>query len=251
MKKNNKTYFGYKIHTKQDMETQLILDFKLTKANIHDSKINLCKSFEVDYKDKAYFKQKYKQNNGAMTRAVRNGPLNIWEKLRNKRITRKRAPVERPYSFLDRINNSHTKLTTIERNEIPITILMILFNTEQLITLKKQKENKKKNVNEENEIENHDNNLSFKFFNNNTIYYENQPLINFLIQKSTNKEIIKAQKNNKKTKNSKNTISMSKSEYRRKTKRKLKKIRKQKQNKIKKQYQQTIKSLNEFHLTIP
>ena len=169
MKKNNKTFFGYKISTKQDMKTQLILDFQLTKVNVHDSKIELCKSFEIDYKDRGYFKRKYKQFNGAMTRAVRNHPLIIWEKLRNKRITSKIAPVERFYSFLGRINNSHTKLTTIERNEIPITILVILFNTEQLITLENQENSERKNVCEENESKTDKISFSFKFFNNNII----------------------------------------------------------------------------------
>jgi IS5 family transposase len=138
MTKNKKTVYGYKIHTKQDFQTQLITKFKLTLANVHDSQINLCKRDEIDFKDKAYFKRKYHQFNGCMTRAVRNHPLIIWEKLRNKRISRKRAPVERPYSFLKRINNSHTKLTTSERNQILITILMMIFNIEQLITLQKE-----------------------------------------------------------------------------------------------------------------
>ena len=42
------------------METQLILDFQLTKVNVHDSKIELCESIEVDYKDRGYFKRRYK-----------------------------------------------------------------------------------------------------------------------------------------------------------------------------------------------
>ena len=232
------------------METQLILDFQLTKANVHDSKIELCKSFEIDYKDKGYFKRKYKQINGAMTRAVRNHPLIIWEKLRNKRIASKRAPCERPYSFLKRINNSHTKLTTIERNKIPITILMILFNTEQIITLENQKNNEEKKVCEENEIKT-DQNISFKFFNNSIFYYENFSLINLVIQILINEGIINVPKNNKNIKNSKNTASMSKSEYRRNTKRKLKKLRKQKHKKIKKEFKHTIRSLNEFNLISP
>ena len=231
------------------METQLLLDFQLTKANVHDSKIELCKSFEIDYKDRRYFKRKYKQFNGAMTRAVRNHPLIIWEKLRNKRIASKRAPVERFYSFLKRINNSHTKLTTIKRNEIPMTLLAIIFNTEQIITL----ENQKKNVCEENknETESDSMNISFEFFNTCIFYYENFYLINLLFQLFIKQEIIKAPKPNKKIKNSENTISISKSKYRRKIKRKLKKLRKQKHKKIKKEYKHTINLLNEFNLINP
>ena len=247
MKKNNKTFFGEKIHTKQDNQTQLILNFELTPANVHDSQINLCKNHEVDYKDKRYFKQKYTKFNGAMTRAVRNHPLIIWETLRNQRIARKRSPVERPYAFIKRINNSHTKITTIKGNKIIVTILMILFNAEQLITLKNQKKNNIQNVCKENESET-DPGITLKFFNSSIIYYKNQSLINFLIATSTNKEITKTQKDKKEIKKNKNKISMSKSDYRRNIKRKLKKLRKQKNKQIKKEYQHTIKSINEFNL---
>lgn len=229
------------------MKTQLILDFKLTTANVHDSKINLCESYEIDFKDKGYFERKYKQFNGAMTRAVRNHPLVIWEKRRNKRIASNRAPVERTYAFLNRINNSHTKITTIKRNEIIVTILMILFNAEQLITLENQKNKDVENVCEENESKNAHESVSFKSFNNNIIYYENPSLINFLIQRFPNKETIKAR--NLKIKNNKNTLNISKSEYKRNIKRTLKKIRKQRSKKINKQFKHTLNSINEFNLT--
>jgi len=243
-KKNNIIFFGWKLHTKQDVTFQLIIDFKLTPAHVHDSKINLCKAYEVDYKDKGYFKKKYRQYNGGMTRAVRNKPLIYWEKQRNKRIARKRAPVERPYSFLNRINNSHTRLTTTERNEVEITILSMIFNMEQLITLKKQE----KQEQEKKEREEHEQTISFNFFNNNIYYYENSSLINFLTQRSTNEEIIKTIKKPKNVKKN-NTPSMSKSDYRRSIKRKIKKIRKQKKKTLQKNYKKLKESLNEFNLT--
>jgi hypothetical protein len=182
-----------------------------------------------------------------MTKAVRNHPLILWERQRNRRIARKRAPVERTYSFLDRINNSHTKLTTIERNHVQITILMMLFNTEQLITLEKQE--KKQNANKENEKE-EDNTISYlKFFQNNTIYSENSSLINFLIQTSINEEIRKSKKRKLQVINKENIPRMSKSDYRRQTKRKLAKMRKPKNKKNKKEYKNLLTSINEFNLT--
>jgi len=230
------------------MKTQIILDFKLTTANVHDSKINLCKNDEIDFKDKGYFEKKYKQFNGAMTRAVRDHPLVIWEKLRNQRIASNRAPVERIYAFLNRINNSHTKITTTEGNEIITTILMILFNAEQLITLENQKNSNAKNVCEENESKKDQQANSFKFFNNSIIKYENSSLINFLTQKFPNKETIKTLKVKTKIKNSENRISISKSEYRRNIKRNLKKMRKQKNKQLNKEYKHTLNSINEFNL---
>ena len=229
------------------MKTQIILDFKLTTANVHDSKINLCKNDEIDFKDKGYFEKKYKQFNGAMTRAVRDHPLVIWEKLRNQRIASNRAPVERIYAFLNRINNSHTKITTTEGNEIITTILMILFNAEQLITLENQKNSNVENVCEENESKNAHESVSFKFFNNSIIKYENSSLINFLTQKFPNKETIKTLKARTKIKNSENKISISKSEYRRNIKRNLKKMRKQKNKQLNKEYKHISNSINEFN----
>jgi len=247
-KKNNKTFFGYKIHSQQEIKTQLILNFQLTAANIHDIKINLCQIDEVDYKDRGYFKRKYRQYNGSMTRSVRDHPLIIWEKLRNKRISRKRAPVERFYSLLDRINNNHTKLTTTERNLVQVTILAMIFNIEQLINLQKPK--KIKSAKEENESEKIDPSIPFKFFNNSTLYYNNYNIINFLISTSINKKIKTLKKGSTK-RNPNITLSMSKSDYRRRNKRKLGKIRKQKNQKIQKEYKKLITSLNEFSLTKP
>lgn len=250
VKKNNKTYFGLKIHTKQDKETQLVLDFQLTPANVHDSKVELCKSYEIDFKDKGYYEKKYKQFNGGMTKARRNNPLVIWEIRRNQRIASNRAPVERTYAFLNRINNSHTKITTIKGNEIIITILMILFNAEQLITLEKQK-NKNKNI--ENACEENENNLNmtanaFKFFNNSIIYYNNPSLINFLTTRYPNQHTIKAQKAQINIKDSKNTPSISKSEYKRNKNKKLKKMRNKQNKKLNTAYKHTLNSINEFNL---
>lgn len=248
MKKNNITFFGYKLHSKQNCTTQLVLDFKLTPANLHDVKINLCKKNEIDYKDRGYYKKEYHQFNGAMTKSLRDHPIIYWEKERNKRISQKRAPVERPYSFLNRINDSHTKLTTNERNYVQITILMMIFNMEQLITLQKQEKTEKiNNVSEENEQDEFDPSIPFKFFNNSIYYYENSLLINLMIEKSTNKKIKKL---NHPSKNPKinNTPSMSKAEYRRNIKRKLGKIRNRKKKKTQKAYKKLIKSLNPFNL---
>jgi len=51
-----------------------------------------------------------------MNRATRGHPLNIREKMRNKRITRKRAPVERTYAVIKNIFHSgHVKVTTTLR----------------------------------------------------------------------------------------------------------------------------------------
>jgi len=54
-KKNSKSYFGFKLHTKVDTDYEIIREFKTTTACVHDSQIDLSERGEVVYKDKAYF----------------------------------------------------------------------------------------------------------------------------------------------------------------------------------------------------
>jgi IS5 family transposase len=138
LKKNNITFFGLKIHTKYDNKTQIIPDFLITTASRHDIKIELCEDDERDYKDKAYFRKSYKQYNGVMMKALRNHPLNAYEMRRNNRISSVRSPCERPYSRMKNINGKHTKITTINRNEVMVTLFFMFYNIEQLIQLKRK-----------------------------------------------------------------------------------------------------------------
>ncbi|MDR3063340.1 MAG: transposase, partial [Methanobrevibacter sp.] len=93
-KKGTKTYFGYKIHTMMDLKTNIIYKYVITTASFHDININLTDEKHIDYKDRGYSKKEFKQYNGIMTKSARNNPINIHEKRRNKRISRKRSPGE-------------------------------------------------------------------------------------------------------------------------------------------------------------
>jgi len=54
-KKNSKSYFGFKLHLKTDVDYELIREFETTTASVHDSQIDLSEEGEVVYKDKGYF----------------------------------------------------------------------------------------------------------------------------------------------------------------------------------------------------
>ncbi|CAD7770340.1 hypothetical protein FHEFKHOI_00800 [Candidatus Methanoperedenaceae archaeon GB50] len=45
-KKNSKSYFGYKLHSKMDTEHGLIRDIETTTASVHDSQIDLSEEGE-------------------------------------------------------------------------------------------------------------------------------------------------------------------------------------------------------------
>lgn len=138
-KKNSKSYFGYKLHSKSDVDYGLVRDIKTTTASVHDSQIDLTKPGEVAYKDKGYFGVASKGFSATMRRAVRGHPLNIRDILRNKRISRKRAPGERPYAVIKNVFKAgHTMVTTVARVAVKMVFASFGFNLFQLLTLKKQ-----------------------------------------------------------------------------------------------------------------
>ena len=54
-KKLQKSYFGYKLHSKVDIDYGLIRDIKTTTASVHDSRVDLSRPGEVVYRDSGYF----------------------------------------------------------------------------------------------------------------------------------------------------------------------------------------------------
>ena len=104
-KKNSKSYFGFKAHTKEDCDYGLIWEIQTSTASLHDSQIDLSKEGEVVYRDRGYFGVKPLGFDGTMKRGVRNHPIGIWDNLRNKRISRKRSPGERPYAVIKQYSN--------------------------------------------------------------------------------------------------------------------------------------------------
>ena len=93
-KKGSRSYFGYKLHLKMDLDHGLIRCLETTTASVHDSRIDLSRPGEAVYRDKGYFGVKPRGYDATMRRASRGHPLGIWDRLRNRCISRKRAPGE-------------------------------------------------------------------------------------------------------------------------------------------------------------
>ena len=71
-----------------------------------------------------------------MRSAVRGRPLDIWDRLRNRRINRKRAPGERPFAVIKRMFGSgHVLVTTLSRVRVKMVFACLCFNLVQLGTL--------------------------------------------------------------------------------------------------------------------
>jgi IS5 family transposase len=139
MKKGSKLFFGFKQHTKVDVEYGLIRDVETTTASVHDSQIDLSKPGEVAYRDRGYQGAPCKGYNATMKRGARDHPIDIWNKLRNKRISRKRAPGERPFAVITEVfHAAHVKVTTTARAAVKTIFTAFAFDLYQLATLKKQ-----------------------------------------------------------------------------------------------------------------
>jgi len=133
-KKNGKSYFGYKTHTKTETKQGFITELAVTTAKVHDAQIDLAKEDEIVYRDKGYFGAKTKAKGDAtMKRNVRGNKINIKDKLRNKRITKIRSPGERPFGVIKNVmHGGHTRLTELHRVFTQQLINCFVYNLLQL-----------------------------------------------------------------------------------------------------------------------
>ncbi|MHB1440125.1 MAG: transposase [Cuniculiplasma sp.] len=137
--KNKSSHFGYKLHTIQGSDNDMILNHATTIASVHDSRIDLSIPGIVNYKDKSYFRVEGRGIDATMDKASRKHPLSIDKIRRNMRITRKRSPGERPYSVLKRVmHGGHTFVTMVRRVRVKETFTLIGYNLLTLLTLKRQ-----------------------------------------------------------------------------------------------------------------
>jgi IS5 family transposase len=135
-KKGSKSSFGYKLHSKSDVDYGLIRDLETTTASVHDSGVGLSRPGEVVYRDKAFFGVKARGYDATMKRATRGHPLSIWDRLRNARINRKRSPGERPFAVIKRVFGSgHVLVTTVGRVHVRMVFSCLCFNLVQLGSL--------------------------------------------------------------------------------------------------------------------
>ena len=129
-KKGDKSYFGFKSHTKVDDKSKLIREVAVTTAKTFDGNIDLAKEDEIVSRDRCY--------TGCKTRAkgdatMLRGRLTPKQKLRNKRISRKRCRGEHPYATMHRsFKAGRTKLTTLGRVFVQQVFVCMAYNVHRL-----------------------------------------------------------------------------------------------------------------------
>jgi transposase, IS5 family len=132
-KKGGKSVFGYKLHMKMDLGHGLIRELEMTPANVHDSRVDLSELGEVVYRDKGYQGVVPRGWDATMKRASRGHPLGIRDKLRNRRISRRRCPGERPFAVIKRVFGSgHVLVTSLMRVRVKMVFACFCFNLVQL-----------------------------------------------------------------------------------------------------------------------
>lgn len=132
-KKGGKSVFGYKLHVKMDLDHGLIRELEASAANVHDSRVDLSRRGEVVYRDKGYQGVTPRGYDATMKRASRGHPLGIWDRLRNRRISRKRCPGERPFAVIKRVFGSgHVLVTSLSRVRVKLVFVCLCFNLAQL-----------------------------------------------------------------------------------------------------------------------
>jgi IS5 family transposase len=149
-KKNGQTYFGYKDHAAVDKETKLIIDYDVTSAEVHDSRVFL-DFIDADttgvWADSAYLSKaiiaalKEKKPNISINicnRGYRNRPLTDEKKVENGLISKVRARVEHVFGFMTRsMGGMVLNCIGIERAKRDIGLKNLGYNIRRLVTLKR------------------------------------------------------------------------------------------------------------------
>jgi len=135
-KKGKKSFFGYKAHTKMQRSSKIVKEIAVTTARVHDGAIDLARANEVVYRDKGYSGiPTVAKGNATMKR----GKLTFKDKLRNKRIQRKRSQGEHPYGIIQRaLKGGRTKLTTVSRVFAQQVFVFMAYNIFRLEFLVRQ-----------------------------------------------------------------------------------------------------------------
>jgi IS5 family transposase len=136
-KKGDESYFGYKLHEKNDIDYCLIREIETTTASLHDSQVDLSTEGEIVLRDRGYFGVQAKGNDFTMKRRTTEKPLGELDKERNRLISVLRSPGERPHAVIKRVFGAGRVLvTTVKRVGVKMMVTAFAFNLYQLCTLK-------------------------------------------------------------------------------------------------------------------
>jgi len=149
VKKNKKSYHGYKLHIKTDIDNDFIREYTVTTASVHDSQVDLVKEGDkLAIRDKGYAGTELKCSgvrDCTMHKAARNRPLSDQEKWENKILSRVRVAVERPFAFIKgHFGRGRTNLKRQPRVRVQQFFNVFTYNILNLALRRKRREEKLK-----------------------------------------------------------------------------------------------------------
>ena len=134
-KKRGRSFFGYKLHAKDDLASGLIDEIEVTTASVHDNNVDLTKKGEVCVRDRGYTAG----GRGLcinMIKATGGTPLRQKDKELNKFLAKVRAPVEHPFAVIKRIfHGGRILVTTVVRVRVRMTFICTCYNLFRALTL--------------------------------------------------------------------------------------------------------------------
>lgn len=146
VKRGNKFCFGYKGHIAVDQGSGIIRKRSFTSACVHDSQQTeqlICGDEKSVFADKAYasddLKRSFRERGiyyGILDKGRRNRPLSQKQKQANKRKSRIRNAVERPFAWFKRMLGYRlVRYVNLRRNALQFTFLCIVHNLRRGVCL--------------------------------------------------------------------------------------------------------------------
>lgn len=127
-KKHGRSFFGYKLHTKDDLASGFIDELEVTTASVNDGTVDLAKKGEVCVRDRGY-PQGGRGLCISMIKATRGVPLRQKDKELNKFLAKVRAPVEHPYAVIKKVFHAgRVRVTTVVRVKVRMTFVCTCYN---------------------------------------------------------------------------------------------------------------------------
>ena len=144
--KNKKYCYGYKVHIGVDQDSGIARKTEITNARVNDHEVfdELISGDEQGvYADKAYYDKKRAEEletkgmkNGLMKRGARGKPLSESDKARNKRLSKIRAQVERPFGIIkSKWGHNRARYLGLFRNKVHLLLIFIAYNMRRACSL--------------------------------------------------------------------------------------------------------------------
>jgi IS5 family transposase len=140
-KKNNEAHFGYKDTVKVDLDSKLIVDYKVTTASVNDVKAAegiFNKDDKVAYGDSAYPSLELPEGveNQFSERGARNHPLTEEQKANNTTKAKKRCRVEHVFAgIVQMVGGTTIRSKNLLRARFNISTLNLLYNMRRVLFL--------------------------------------------------------------------------------------------------------------------